>query len=95
MIVRGRIVRKPCIIAWMQTAQLTFLGKRIRERRKLRGWSQEQLADCAGVDRSYVGGIERGERNITFTMLCQLAKALEITVADLVTDLPGGFHEVA
>jgi len=74
---------------------LTLLGQRIRERRKSFGWNQEELAHRASVDRSYVGGIERGERNITFTMLCQLCRALQCTVPMIADGLPLGIDEAA
>ena len=60
----------------------------MRERRKALGWSQEELADRADVDRSYVGGVERGERNITFLMLCQLCGALDLSVSELTEGTP-------
>ena len=60
----------------------------MRERRKALGWSQEELAHRADVDRSYVGGVERGERNITFLMLCQLSAALELSVSELTAGVP-------
>jgi transcriptional regulator with XRE-family HTH domain len=69
---------------------LKILGERIRRRRKSLGLTQEGLADLAEIDRSYVGGVERGERNLTFSMLCQLCFALECDVADLTAGLPGG-----
>jgi transcriptional regulator with XRE-family HTH domain len=50
--------------------------------------SQEELAHRADLDRSYLGGIERGERNITFTALCQVAKALKKDVAAFTAGLP-------
>jgi transcriptional regulator with XRE-family HTH domain len=74
----------------VQSVDLTVLGQRVRERRKSLGWSQEELASHANVDRSYVGGVERGERNVTFTMLCQLCAALGCKVGDLASDLPEG-----
>ena len=67
---------------------LEELGKRIREKRKSLGWTQEELADNAGIDRSYVGGVERGERNITFNVLCQICKALRCDVAALTQGIP-------
>jgi transcriptional regulator with XRE-family HTH domain len=67
---------------------LKILGDRLREARKARGWTQEEFADASGIDRSYAGGIERGERNITFTILCQLCTALECDVATLTKGLP-------
>jgi transcriptional regulator with XRE-family HTH domain len=68
--------------------ELKILGGRIRERRKLLGWTQEDLADKAEIDRSYVGGVERGIRNLTFTVLCQICAALECDVAALTHELP-------
>lgn len=64
------------------------LGRRIRRRRKEVGWSQEELALLAEIDRSYVGGIERGDRNVSFTILCRLCLALRCDVAALTVGLP-------
>lgn len=68
---------------------LKELGRRIRCLRKEVGLTQEKLADDAGLDRSYIGGIERGERNITFSVLCQLANALHVDIAYFTAGLPG------
>lgn len=65
------------------------LGRRIRNLRKEAGLTQEKLADDAGLDRSYIGGIERGERNITFSVLCQLANALHVDIAHFTSGIPG------
>lgn len=67
---------------------LLELGSRIRMRRKHIGLTQEQLALKADVDRSYFGAVERGERNITFTVLCKLCVALQCDVALLTVGLP-------
>jgi len=67
---------------------LRELGKRIRARRKMMGWSQEELALVANIDRSYVGGVERGQRNLTFTVLCRLCEALRCDVATLTEHIP-------
>lgn len=72
----------------MQTNVLEVLGSRIREKRKAFGWTQEGLAAKADIDRSYIGGVERGERNLTFTVLCEICLALECDVAALTTGLP-------
>lgn len=72
----------------MSVNVLKELGKRIRERRKALGWSQEKFALEAEIDRSYVGGVERGQRNLTFTVLCRLAAALGCDVAALTGGLP-------
>lgn len=72
----------------MKINVLEELGNRIREKRKARGWTQEELAAKADIDRSYIGGVERGERNLTFTMLCEICSALGHDVAALTKDLP-------
>jgi len=64
------------------------LGSRIRSHRKRLGLSQEALAERAELDRSYIGGIERGNRNITIVTLCRVARALKIDVSDLTRGLP-------
>lgn len=55
---------------------LVRLGQAIREARKGAGMSQEALADAAGIDRSHMGKIERGERNVTLLNLLRIATAL-------------------
>lgn len=72
----------------MADAALKALGERIRQRRLSLGWTQEALAEHAGIDRSYVGGVERGVRNLTFTVLCRLCVPLQCDVADLTNGLP-------
>lgn len=62
-------------------------GKRIRELRLERGWSQEFLAAEAGLNMNYLGGIERGERNPSLKNLARIADALSVTVPDLVETL--------
>ncbi|MGP9572373.1 helix-turn-helix domain-containing protein [Halomonas sp. AOP5-CZ2-32] len=67
----------------MRNEKLVAFGQRVREIRKNRGLSQEGMAALAGVDRSYMGHIERGEKNITLTKIYQISDALGIEVADL------------
>lgn len=69
-------------------AILHELGERIRLQRKRIGLTQETLALIASVDRSYYGAVERGERNVTFTVLCRLCIALQCDVAALTEALP-------
>ena len=69
-------------------AILDELGRRIRAQRKRIGLTQEELALVADVDRSYFGAVERGERNVTFTVLCRLCLALQCDVALLTGGLP-------
>jgi transcriptional regulator with XRE-family HTH domain len=63
---------------------LCKLGENIRRIRREKGLSQESLALVAGLDRSYVGGVERGERNIAVINLKKLAKAIGVGVSELV-----------
>jgi len=58
-----------------------------RERLTVRGISQEQLAHDAGLDRSYVGQVERGERNLSLDKIIRLAYALEVPVAVLFKEI--------
>ena len=62
---------------------LIELGSRIRELRKSKGFSQEGFADEIGLDRTYVGGIERGERNIATINLTRIAITLDVDVGTL------------
>jgi transcriptional regulator with XRE-family HTH domain len=87
ILVRGRIVRSADAPGLSANA-LKVLGERVRERRKVLGWTQEEFAEEAGIDRSYAGGIERGERNVTFSILCQICGALRCDVASLTAGLP-------
>lgn len=72
----------------MSRTPLRQLGTRIRQRRKALGWTQEELALKAGIDRSYVGGVERGERNITFLTLCKLSEVMTCDVGTLAAGIP-------
>jgi transcriptional regulator with XRE-family HTH domain len=63
------------------------LAQRLRSERALRGLSQEQLADLAGLHRTYVGSIERSERNVSIDNIEQLAKALSLDIAELLSPL--------
>lgn len=62
---------------------LSRFGKKVRQRRLSLGISQEELAERAGVHRTYVGMIERGEKNITLRNIVKFAKALDIPIQDL------------
>lgn len=67
----------------MQNDGRTAFGKNIRSRRQELEISQERLAEQAGLHRTYVGGIERGERNVSLDNILCIAKALNITASDL------------
>lgn len=64
--------------------RMIAFGKRVREARKSKGISQERLAEMAGIDRSYMGNIERGEKNITLKKAYEICDALEIEIKELV-----------
>ncbi|HWT95381.1 MAG TPA: helix-turn-helix transcriptional regulator [Solirubrobacteraceae bacterium] len=70
------------------TAALTVvaLGRAIRARRRELGLSQQALADRSGLHRTYVGGVERGQRNLSFENLVALAVALDVRLSDLIAD---------
>ena len=63
------------------------LGKRIRELRLKKGFSQESFADHCGLHRTYMGGIERGEHNLTIQTALTIARGLEITLSRLLADI--------
>lgn len=59
------------------------LGRKIAELRKRRGFSQEGFAHECGFHRSYMGAVERGEKNITIQMVSKIAKTLKISLSEL------------
>ncbi|ACU58143.1 helix-turn-helix domain-containing protein [Chitinophaga pinensis] len=68
-------------------ANLLKLGLKIKLLRQALGMSQEELALEAGLDRTYVGGIERGERNVAILNLIKLAKSLNTTPSTLLENI--------
>jgi transcriptional regulator with XRE-family HTH domain len=62
---------------------LIEVGKNIRKAREAQTLSQERLADLVGIDRTYIGGIERGERNVAALNLIRIALALNVEVSAL------------
>ena len=58
-------------------------GRAVRKRRERRGYSQEEFADVCGLHRTYMGGIERGERNVSLVNLEKIARAFKISLSDL------------
>lgn len=67
----------------MSNVVMKRLGTRVRSLRHERGFSQEELAEISGLHRTYIGAVERGERNISLVNLFLLAKAYEISLSTL------------
>lgn len=63
--------------------ELKKFGEYILKLRKAKNLSQEQLAELAGLHRNYIGGIERGERNVALINIVRLAKALGVSPSEL------------
>lgn len=66
---------------------LIRFGAAVRARRQALGLSQEALADFSGIDRSHMGKLERGERNVTFLNIVRIARAVQCVPSDLFTDI--------
>lgn len=64
------------------------IGERIRNFRKERGLSQEELAEIANLHTTYIGQLERGEKNATLESIAKVANALEISLEDLFRSIP-------
>lgn len=65
----------------------TLLGERVRALRLKKGFSQESFADHCGLHRTYMGGIERGERNLTIQTISTVANGLGVTLSELLADI--------
>lgn len=67
--------------------ELIRFGENVRQRREQRAWTQEQLAEKADLDQTFISGIERGSRNPTIITINKLARALKLTVSELTEGL--------
>ncbi|WP_413175605.1 helix-turn-helix domain-containing protein [Anabaena azotica] len=70
-----------------EDSQLQQFGETVRKVRKAKGLSQEQLAELAGLHRNYIGGVERGERNIALLNIILIAHALGMSPSELLQGL--------
>ena len=66
---------------------LILLGKRVHDLRAAKGWSQEEFAHISGLHRTYIGQIERGEKNISFGNLSKISSVLGVTLSELLSGL--------
>lgn len=76
-------MQKPKHYSLQEQDLLRKVGKRIRELRLAIGLSQEKLAFKCGLDRTYIGSVERGERNISVINVNKICTALNISIAEL------------
>lgn len=67
----------------MKTEILILFGNRVRELRTQRNWSQEELAEKTGFHRTYIGMIERAERNLSLVNVAVFAETFEMSISDL------------
>ncbi|AQQ72100.1 anaerobic benzoate catabolism transcriptional regulator [Limihaloglobus sulfuriphilus] len=70
----------------MESNILKTFGKNVRELRLSKGWSQEELARRCDLHRTYIGSIERHERNVSLINVELIAKALDVKICNLVED---------
>lgn len=68
----------------MERMELVELGKIVKSKRESKGLTQLELAEKSGVDRNYIGMLERGERNPSYLSLLKIAKGLNIKVYNLI-----------
>ena len=66
---------------------MTAFGNAVRKLRRDRGWSQEEFADHVGVHRTYMGGVERGERNVSLVNIGRISESLELPLAALMAEV--------
>lgn len=66
----------------MEDIRVRF-GEAVRQKRRKLGVSQEAFADLCGLDRTYIGGIERGERNVALVNIQKIARALKLSLSQL------------
>jgi transcriptional regulator with XRE-family HTH domain len=88
IIIRGFLVLAFVSLLRLKKTSLQVLGERVRAARKAKRLSQEDLALLSNIDRSYIGGVERGERNLSFKKLCAISFVVGCDVGSLCSQLP-------
>jgi len=83
IVCRTKVSKRVYYSYHMKREVLIKFGNKVREQRLLLGLSQEELASRAGVHRTYVGMIERAEKNITLTNVEKIAKALKLSIDEI------------
>jgi transcriptional regulator with XRE-family HTH domain len=71
----------------VKSPALIVFGEAIRHRRKALGYSQEAFGDACGIDRSYMGGIERGEHNLALINILKIIDALGVQPSEFFKDM--------
>lgn len=67
----------------MESSILRRFGNKVKALRKVKGWSQEELGNKAKLHRTYIGSIERSERNVSLLNIERIAKALDVKIIDI------------
>jgi len=73
-------------ILYLMKSLKEIFGRQVKRYRKKRGISQEELASLSELHRTYVGAIERGERNVSLNNVEKIASSLDVLVVDLLQD---------
>jgi transcriptional regulator with XRE-family HTH domain len=69
---------------------VSAFGAAVRAQRQVRGWSQEEFADRVGLHRTYIGDIERGERNVSLINIERISRGLDLSLAALMSEVERG-----
>lgn len=69
-----------------------MFGKQVRKLREERGHSQEELADLCELDRTYIGGVERGERNVSLVNIIRISSGLKVETTELFAPFSSGIN---
>ena len=70
----------------MDAVKIRF-GQKVKSLRIMKGFSQEKFAELTDLDRTYIPGIETGRRNVSLIVIAKIAKAFNVSIADLMKDI--------